>query len=79
MDSRLSGTSANSAQTGKSFAWSPPLDWSVMSLEYALGVENRFEKTISDLDNDPIDTVEPTTEQALQWLLSHEGQCDGAT
>jgi len=42
-------------------------------------VENRFEKTISDLDSDPIDTVEPTTKQALQWLLSHEGECEGAT
>jgi hypothetical protein len=43
------------------------------------GVEDRFEKTISYLDSNPIDTVEPTTEQALQWLLSHEGECEGAT
>jgi hypothetical protein len=43
------------------------------------GVEDRFEKTISDLDSDPINTVEPTTEQALQWLLSHEGDCEDAT
>ena len=50
-----------------------------MSLEYAPGVEKCFEKTISDLDSDPIDTVELTTEQALQWLLSHEGHCDSAT
>jgi 3-hydroxyisobutyrate dehydrogenase-like beta-hydroxyacid dehydrogenase len=37
------------------------------------GVASRFEKTIAALDQDPVTPVEPTTEQALQWLLRHEG------
>jgi len=37
------------------------------------GVESRFEKTISQLDQDPLSPAQPTTEQALQWLLAHQG------
>jgi 3-hydroxyisobutyrate dehydrogenase-like beta-hydroxyacid dehydrogenase len=37
------------------------------------GVASRFEKTITALAKDPVTPAEPTTAQALQWLLRHEG------
>lgn len=37
------------------------------------GVASRFEKTIAGLAKDPVTPPEPTTEQALQWLLRNEG------
>ena len=36
------------------------------------GVERRFAKTIAGLDQEPLAPVEPTLEQALQWLLRQQ-------
>ena len=37
------------------------------------GVQSRFDNTVSELDRAPLAYAEPTTQQALQWLLGRQG------